>query len=181
NPPPDVIRHRMSMEPGLSSPATFRSLPERPSGRLTRAGMRPRACDVKPVGRRRRPRFTLLKDPRGPGQMNGKDLAAPLRRTAPRAIVREGNLMASDFEDHCWKDIVPPDVLGIYAHYERKTFVGPSPALIAIDLYELSYQGGARPVTEVAKTHPSSCGEHAFAAIEPTRRLFAAARAAGLP
>ena len=35
SPPPDVIRHRMSMEPGLSSPATFRSLPERPSGRLT--------------------------------------------------------------------------------------------------------------------------------------------------
>src|SRR6202521_2080309 len=25
SPPPDVIRHRMSMEPGLSSPATFRS------------------------------------------------------------------------------------------------------------------------------------------------------------
>src|SRR4030081_340887 len=34
-PPPDVIRHRMSMEPGLSSPAAFRRLPERPSGRLT--------------------------------------------------------------------------------------------------------------------------------------------------
>ena len=33
--PPDVIRHRMSMEPGLSSPATFRPVPERPSGRLT--------------------------------------------------------------------------------------------------------------------------------------------------
>jgi nicotinamidase-related amidase len=94
---------------------------------------------------------------------------------------REGNRMASDFEDHCWKDIVPPDVLGIYSHYERNTFVGPAPALIAIDLYELSYQGGARPVAEVAKTYPSSCGENAFAAIEPTRRLFAAARAAGLP
>ena len=37
--------------------------------------------------------------------------------------------MASDFEDHCWKDVVPSDVLGIYTHYERKTFVGPSPAL----------------------------------------------------
>ena len=36
SPSPDVIRHRMSMEPGLSSPATFRSLPERPSSRLTR-------------------------------------------------------------------------------------------------------------------------------------------------
>ncbi len=33
--PPDVIRHRLSMEPGLSSPAPFRALPERPSGRLT--------------------------------------------------------------------------------------------------------------------------------------------------
>src|SRR5579883_284160 len=33
--PPDVIRHRMSMEPGLSSPATFRFSPERPSDRLT--------------------------------------------------------------------------------------------------------------------------------------------------
>src|ERR1700759_148348 len=34
-PPPGVIRHRMSMEPGLSSPAAFRRLRERPSGRLT--------------------------------------------------------------------------------------------------------------------------------------------------
>ena len=89
--------------------------------------------------------------------------------------------MASDFEDHCWKDVIPKDVLEIYTHYERKTFVGPAPALIAIDLYELSYQGGAKPVVELAKTYPSSCGEYAHAAIEPTRRLFAAARAAGLP
>ena len=36
-----------------------------------------------------------------------------------RAMLREGNRMASDFEDHCWKDIVPLDVLGIYTHYER--------------------------------------------------------------
>ena len=34
-PPPDVIRHRMSMEPGLSSPKAFRPEWERPSGRLT--------------------------------------------------------------------------------------------------------------------------------------------------
>src|SRR4029077_8545643 len=98
--------------------------------------------------------------------MTGTDLAAYSAQDFRCAQTgREGNRMASDFEDHCWKDIVPPDVLGIYAHYERKTFVGPAPALIAIDLYELSYQGGARPVAEVAKTYPSSCGEHAFAAI----------------
>jgi maleamate amidohydrolase len=89
--------------------------------------------------------------------------------------------MASEFEDHCWRDIVSEDILDIYSHYERHTFVGPSPALIAIDLYELSYQGGAKPVVELAKTYPSSCGEYAYAAIEPTKALFAAARAVGLP
>jgi maleamate amidohydrolase len=89
--------------------------------------------------------------------------------------------MADNFEDHCWKDIVSPDILEIYSHYERTTLVGPSPALIAIDLYELSYQGGAKPVIELAKTYPSSCGENAFAAIEPTKKLFAAARGAALP
>jgi hypothetical protein len=35
SPPPDVIRHRVSVEPGLSSPAAFRHLPVRPSSRLT--------------------------------------------------------------------------------------------------------------------------------------------------
>jgi hypothetical protein len=37
-PPPDVIRHRLPVEPGLSSPAAFRRLAERPSGRLTSKG-----------------------------------------------------------------------------------------------------------------------------------------------
>jgi hypothetical protein len=36
SPPPDVIRHRISMEPGLSSPpADTLALAERPSGLLT--------------------------------------------------------------------------------------------------------------------------------------------------
>jgi nicotinamidase-related amidase len=85
------------------------------------------------------------------------------------------------FEEHCWKDVVSADVLEIYSHYRRKVFVGSAPALVAIDLYELAYQGGARPVVELARTYPSSCGEYAHAAIEPTKRLFAAARGAGLP
>jgi nicotinamidase-related amidase len=89
--------------------------------------------------------------------------------------------MSDDFENHCWNDIVSPDVLDIYSHYVRKVFVGPSPALLAIDLYELAYQGGAKPVAELHRTFASSCGEHAYAAIEPTKRLFAAARAAGIP
>jgi maleamate amidohydrolase len=86
------------------------------------------------------------------------------------------------FEDHCWRDIVPAEVLDIYSHYERPVGVGAGPlALLAIDLYELAYEGGARPVAELHRTYPSSCGEHAYAAIEPTKRLFAAARVAALP
>ena len=45
------------------------------------------------------------------------------------------------FEDHCWKDIIPADVIELYSSYRREVGVGPSPALIAIDLYELVYQG----------------------------------------
>jgi nicotinamidase-related amidase len=89
--------------------------------------------------------------------------------------------MTDSFEDHCWNDVVPADILELYSHYRRKVFIGPSPALLAIDLYELSYQGGPLPIPEVTKTYPSSCGEHAWNAIPPTQRLFAAARAAGTP
>ena len=89
--------------------------------------------------------------------------------------------MTDDFEDHCWKTIVSPEVLEIYSCYRRKVFVGPAPALLAIDLYEVVYAGGPHPPEQIAKTHPNSCGVFAYQAIEPTQRLFSAARAAGLP
>lgn len=89
--------------------------------------------------------------------------------------------MTDDFEAHCWRDIVSADLLELYSRYKRDLYVGPAPALLAIDLYELAYQGGAKPIAEVSKTYPSSCGEFAHAAIEPTQQLFAAARTAGLP
>ncbi len=89
--------------------------------------------------------------------------------------------MTDSFEDHCWQDAVPADVLDLYKHYKRDIFVGPNPALLAIDLYEIAYRGGAKPVNEVAKEFPSSCGVNAWKAIPPTQRLFAAARKAGLP
>ena len=89
--------------------------------------------------------------------------------------------MVDSFEDHCWQDLIPPEILDLYKHYKRDLYIGPSAALLAIDLYELAYEGGPRPVAEVAKDYPSSCGIHAWTAIEPTKKLFAAARAAGLP
>ena len=89
--------------------------------------------------------------------------------------------MARDFEDHCWKDIVDEEILEIYAAYHRETYVGPAPAVLAIDLYRNAYRGGNIPVREANRAHPGSCGENAWKAIEPTKRLFAAARAAGIP
>jgi maleamate amidohydrolase len=89
--------------------------------------------------------------------------------------------MASYFEDHCWQDVVTPGALRIYSHYERETYVGKNPALLAIDLYKLAYLGGPKPVEELIDTYPSACGEFAWNAIPPTERLFKAARAVGIP
>src|SRR5690242_5990086 len=89
--------------------------------------------------------------------------------------------MAGGFEDHCWKDIVDEEILEIYAPYRREVRVGPRPAVLAIDLYNKAYQGGNRPVRDVNRRYPGACGEYAWNALPPTQRLFAAARAAGIP
>jgi len=59
--------------------------------------------------------------------------------------------MLDNFEDHCWRDIVPAEILELYSHYKRPIAIGPQAALLAIDLYELAYQGGPLPVSEVSK------------------------------
>jgi len=85
------------------------------------------------------------------------------------------------FEDHCWKDVYPEEDLRTYAPYARETYIGDSPALLAIDLYNLVYKGGRKPPHELDADHPNSCGVYAHDAIEPTQKLFAAVRAAGVP
>ena len=52
------------------------------------------------------------------------------------------------FNDHCWRDVIPEADLRLYAGWRRETFVGARPALLAIDLYDLVYRGGARPPIE---------------------------------
>jgi nicotinamidase-related amidase len=88
---------------------------------------------------------------------------------------------AQEFEEHCWKDVFKPEDLQTYASYARETFIGSSPALLAIDLYNLVYKGGAKLPHELDPEFPNSCGVYAHDAIEPTRRLFQAARAAAIP
>lgn len=89
--------------------------------------------------------------------------------------------MARDFEDHCWRDIVSDEILRVYEPYHRDVYVGESPALLAIDLYNLVYRGGAKEPHEIIGDYPSTCGKYAWDAVEPTKALFAAARKAGVP
>lgn len=84
------------------------------------------------------------------------------------------------FEDHCWKDLIPPQDMALYAPYARETYVGPRPALLVIDLYELAFRGGPGSPYDLDATFPNSCGLFAHRAIAPTKRLIASARAAGL-
>lgn len=84
------------------------------------------------------------------------------------------------FEDHCWKDVIPAGDLKLYAPYARETFVGPSPAFLAIDLYNSAYRGGPGLPIDLDQRYPNSCGIYAHRAIEPTKQLFAAVRRAGL-
>ena len=89
--------------------------------------------------------------------------------------------MIDAFEDHCWQDVVSPEVLEIYQAYKRDTYIGKKPALLAIDLHNLAFEGGPRPVAEVVREFPSSCGIYAWEAIEPIKELLSLARAAGIP
>jgi nicotinamidase-related amidase len=85
------------------------------------------------------------------------------------------------FENHCWADVVPQDMMDLYSVYERETFVGPKPALVCIDLYNIVYRGGPEMPLDIQDEHPNTCGVYAHRAIEPTKKIISAARRAGIP
>jgi nicotinamidase-related amidase len=96
-------------------------------------------------------------------------------------ISKEKSMAVNDFENHCWQDIVTPEILETYTPYHRKTYIGQRPALLAIDLYNLVYEGGPKYPHELVKEHKSSCGVYAYNAIKPTQELFALARSLKIP
>jgi hypothetical protein len=72
------------------------------------------------------------------------------------------------FNDHCWKDVVPEADMQLYAGWRRETFVGPRPALLAIDLYDLVYRGGPQPPS--GSTTPLSTPAASTPHLRPSRR-----------
>jgi len=85
------------------------------------------------------------------------------------------------FEDHCWKDILTPDLVEIYKNYVRDTYIGKKPALLVVDLYNRAYQGGPVPIIDLQDTYPNSCGIVAWNAIPPTQGVLSLARSKGIP
>ena len=54
-------------------------------------------------------------------------------------------------------------------------------ALIVIDLYNLVYEGGDTPVSELIDDYPASCGDSAYRSIEPTNKVIKLFRDRDLP
>ncbi|MFB5189826.1 isochorismatase family protein [Alicyclobacillus fastidiosus] len=86
-----------------------------------------------------------------------------------------------DFEDYCWRTVVPQETLDIYKAYHRELYIGSRPALLVIDLYNCVFPPGPLPLSETVRLHSSSCGANASNAIQPIRDLLAFARERQIP
>lgn len=80
-----------------------------------------------------------------------------------------------------WSDILDAETAGLLARRPRRPRIGSAPALVAIDLYDLVYDGGSHPVTDLVDDYPASCGEFAWRALPDTIELFKVIRANGIP
>lgn len=85
------------------------------------------------------------------------------------------------FEDHCWQDVMPPEVLTLYRSYRRPLGIKGSAALLAIDLWTCVFPTRRLPVIEAVQEDRRSCGSYAWDAIPHLETLFLAARSRGWP
>jgi maleamate amidohydrolase len=80
-----------------------------------------------------------------------------------------------------WSDVIDAPTAALMAGRKVPPFAGRRLAVVAVDLYDLVYDGGARPVPELIESFPASCGEYAWRGLPPTMELFACARQNGVP
>jgi nicotinamidase-related amidase len=80
-----------------------------------------------------------------------------------------------------WTEVLDDETRALLAERPDRPGLGKRPALIAVDLYDLVYDGGARPVHELMDDYPASCGEFAWNALPATVDLYAVLRRAGIP
>jgi len=80
-----------------------------------------------------------------------------------------------------WDDILDGETRALLARRPTRPVTGSRPALVAVDLYDLVYDGGPLPVIELIEQYPASCGEYAWRTLAGTIELFHAARGFGIP
>ena len=80
-----------------------------------------------------------------------------------------------------WDKVVDAETTKLLAQRTVPAFRGRRPAIVAVDLYDLVYDGGPKPVRELIEEYPASCGEYAWRALPPTMTLYRTARAHGVP
>src|SRR6202035_2410910 len=87
--------------------------------------------------RTRAPRSLLIPcgNHRSPSSARARNPSSSRFAQTPPAAIRVPThrepLMARDFEDHCWKDVIDADTIEIYKAYRRKIHVGDNPAVLA--------------------------------------------------
>jgi maleamate amidohydrolase len=80
-----------------------------------------------------------------------------------------------------WTNVQDPELKALLVKRPQRPVIGRRPALIGIDLYDLVYDGGPRPVIELMEQYPASCGEFAWKALPGTIELYKTARESGVP
>jgi maleamate amidohydrolase len=82
---------------------------------------------------------------------------------------------------HVWEDAIDDEIRAIAGNYAARMGLRDRPALLCVDNYNAVFGDKPEPVLQAMQRFPSSCGTAAWDAIEPTRKLMAAARANGIP
>ncbi|MBO9355168.1 isochorismatase family protein [Bordetella petrii] len=82
---------------------------------------------------------------------------------------------------HAWEDVIDDEIRAISRNYASRMGLGRRPALLCIDNYNAVFGVDDAPLLQAMQRYPQTCGPAAWRAVEPTRALMAAARAAGLP
>lgn len=82
---------------------------------------------------------------------------------------------------HAWEPYLGPAERAIAGDYRPVAFAATRPALLLVDLYNKAYGDRREPIDASRERFPSSCGEAAWGALEPTRQLLEAARDGRVP
>lgn len=87
----------------------------------------------------------------------------------------------TNLRQHVWEDVIDDEIRAITRNYASRMGLRTRAALLCIDNYNAVFGDRPEPVLEAMQRFPSTCGLAAWNALEPTQRLMAAARTAGIP